>query len=284
MKKYVLVFQSISLVFLLSCFSNQLPQVATIDNGQYFFLEAKDLKAGPYHTQHAQIFGKYVKGYNYFILKAIDEVQSTAMDGGGYFIGITAEPPESPIGYELKLFNKSLLDPPRTTSYCSGATYTAFIEALNMILAEDSVQLDHDHYEAMRMQELDGGRRNDGIKFWGNWNADGFGSHFALVQYSGMGRTIKPENLRPGDFVNISWKSGFGHSVIFLGWHQDDQNEKYMLYWSSQKSTNGMADQKVSLSRIKEIKAVRLTDPKMVFDFDINSSINTEIPGDPVDL
>lgn len=65
------------------------------------------------------------------------------------------------------------------------------------------------------MQEPDGGRREDEIKFWGKWNDDGFGNHFALVQYSQMGTTIKPIHARPGDFMNISWKKGGGHSVVF---------------------------------------------------------------------
>ncbi len=78
--------------------------------------------------------------------------------------------------------------------------------------------LSPERLEAIRMQEPDGGRREDLIKFWGYWNADGFGTHFALVQYSRMGQEIRPAQLRPGDFVNISWKTGLGHSVIFLVW------------------------------------------------------------------
>jgi hypothetical protein len=272
-----------TLFLLFNCSSNEFIKEATKDNAHYFFLQKDDLDKGPYHTSHSKIFGKYTEGYNDYVLKGIDQVQTTAMDGGGYFTGITAEPPESPIGYELKLMGKSLLNPPRKTSYCSGASYAAFIEGLNLIFSDNpSGELDNPHYEALRMQEEDGGRRNDGIKYWGHWNADGFGSHFALVQYSGMGREIKPENLRPGDFVNISWKSGLGHSVIFLGWFIDEAGEKYMVYWSSQKSTKGMADQKVPLDRIKEIKAVRLTNPEKIFEFNIENRVSSDIPGDKI--
>ncbi|HMA62644.1 MAG TPA: hypothetical protein VKP78_08340 [bacterium] len=272
------------LLFLLmvSCSQEKFVKEPTLDNGEYFWLEKRDLRSGKYHQQHSKIFGKYVTGYNDFILKGIDKAQSTAMQGGGYFTGITAKPTESPIGYQLKLLGKPLLDPPRTTSYCSGVSYTAFIEGLNLIYQDLKSGLDSLHYEAMRMQEIDGSRRNDGVKFWGHWNADGLGSHFALVQYSKMGKEIKPENLRPGDFVNISWKSGLGHSVVFMGWYQDTNNKKYMLYWSSQESTNGMADQKVAIDKIKEIKAVRLTNPDKLFDFDVTREVNTEIPGNKI--
>ena len=252
----------------------------TTDDGHYFFLNKKDLSAGTHHTQHYKIFGKYIDGYNKFVLMAIDKVQSRFPDGGGYFAGLKADPPESPIGYELTLFGKSLIKPPRTTSYCSGSTYTAFIEALNMILPDGTKKLDSAHYEAMRMQEPDGSRREDLVKFWGYWNADGFGDQYALVQYSGMGQRIHPQSARPGDFMNISWKNGGGHSVIFLGWYREDDSTKKVLYWSSQKRTNGIGDDLVPISRIKEVCIVRLTHPEHVFDFNIQQSVNVSVPGD----
>ncbi len=265
----------------------------TTDDGQWFFLSKDDvayLSAGgdnpeaAHHTRHAERFGKYIQGYNRYVLAGIDRVQSTAPDGGGYFIGIKAVPTESPIGYALSLFGRPLIDPPRTTSYCSGSTYSAFIEAVDMIFGpQGAARLDEAHYEAARMQEPDGGRREDGVKYWGHWNDDGFGSHFALVQYSGMGREITPAQARPGDFMNVSWKKGGGHSVVFLGWYKDDADGKgRLLYWSSQKSTNGLSDQLVSLERIREVKIVRLTTPENLFTFDIAQPVQRKIPGDAV--
>jgi len=65
---------------------------ATKDDGSWFILKKEDVSNGAYHTKHAEVFGKYISGYNTYILKAIDSVQFTAMDGGGYFIGIAADP------------------------------------------------------------------------------------------------------------------------------------------------------------------------------------------------
>lgn len=282
----IFLFISISLVLTACVISenDRLSLTPTEDNGKWFILKKSDISHKAQHTKHAKTFGKYVKGYNYYVLKGIDKVQSTAMDGGGYFTGKDEKPTESPIGYKLKLFDKPLIDPPRKTSYCSGASFTALIEALNMIFPDGVDRLDSVRYEAMRMQEPDGGRREDGIKYWGHWNADGFGSHFALVQYSKMGEALKPQNARPGDFVNISWKSGLGHSVIFLGWYIDKNKEKYIVYWSSQRSTNGIGDQVVNLKKVKYVKIVRLTHPENLFDFDITTTVDMSIPGDEVEL
>ncbi|MBN2279793.1 MAG: hypothetical protein JXQ65_04365 [Candidatus Marinimicrobia bacterium] len=269
------------LIFMLGCKENHL---FSKKDKSYFILKKSELSQEPYHTQHHRIFSKYAEGWNPYVLKGIDIVQATAMDGGGYFVGITANPPESPIGYDLKLLGRELIKAPRTTSYCSGSSYAAFIEAMNLILADlNLTTLDSVHLEAMRMQEPDGGRREDHVKFWGKWNADGFGNHFSLVQYSGMGKVVLPSEARPGDFANISWKSGLGHSVIFLAWVIDDQGKYYLRYWSSQKSTHGLSDQLVPVENIKNIKIVRLTKPENIKSFDVeNNQIEIKISGDEI--
>ncbi|MGQ9561797.1 MAG: hypothetical protein ACUVTG_08360 [Candidatus Oleimicrobiaceae bacterium] len=252
---------------------------------QWLVLQQADLSLGAHHTRHREVFGKYVEGFNNginaAILQGIDLVQAHAVDGGGYFTGKDSVPTESPVYYNLHLFGRPLIEAPRHSSYCSGATYAAFIEALNLLLGERSTELTEERYEALRMQEPDGSRREDHVKFWGHWNADGFGTHYALVQYAKMGQAIAPRDLRPGDFVNISWKHGLGHSVIFLGWAKV-KGQKMILYWSSQRATNGYGDQLVSLKRIKNIKAVRLTNPEGVFFFDPATPVDPGIPGDRI--
>ncbi len=258
--------------------------IPTVDDGNYLIFDKKEIITEHQHLNHFDIYSPYVNGYNTYVLKAIDKVQATAPKGGGYFIGIHADPPESPIGYDLNFQGKKLLDAPRTTSYCSGASYAALVEALNMIYNEKNIEIpDSAHLEAMRMQEIDGGRREDHVKFWGKWNANGFGSYFALVQYTKMGMAVSPVSARPGDFMNISWKSGLGHSVVFLGWVLDEAGKKYLNYWSSQKSTNGLGDQVVSLEKIKEVKIVRLTNPEKLNSFSIlPDSIDVNISGEKI--
>ena len=252
----------------------------TIDNGTRLILKESDLQMGSHHMKHREIFGKYVNGYNLKILEAIDIVQATAPDGGGYFASIKADPPEAPVGYPLRLFNEVLFKPQRSTSYCSGSTYAAFIEGLNLLYQDKKVKLDYPQYEALCMQEPDGGRREDTVKFWGKWNDDGYGNHFALVQYSHMGKRIHPLNARPGDFMNISWINGGGHSVIFLGWYQDKRDRKKVLYWSSQTRTDGFGDELVSLDKIREVMVVRLSNPDNLFTFNVETKVNRTVKGD----
>ena len=262
--------------------SAQLGSRPTNDDGGWLFLDSADIPATKHNVNHEAVFKKYVNGHNVSVLKAIDNVQAHAMDGGGYFIGIKATPTESPIGYDLKLFDKKLLEPPRTTSYCSGSTYGVFVEALNLIFPDGESKLSAERLESLRMQEPDGSRREDQIKFWGKWNDDGCGSQYALVQYSGMGDEIPPERARPGDFMNISWVRGAGHSVVFLGWFLKN-GQLGMAYWSSQKSTNGFSDVALGpLSNVKSVKIVRLTHPEKIFEFDVQRSVNRAIPGEKV--
>ncbi len=251
----------------------------TNDDGSRLILKESDLRIGSHHMKHAEIFGKYVNGYNLKILEAIDIVQATAPDGGGYFASIKADPPEAPVGYPLRLFNEVLFKPQRSTSYCSGSTYAAFIEGLNLLYQDRKVKLDYPQYEALCMQEADGGRREDTVKFWGKWNDDGYGNHFALVQYANMGNRIPPLNARPGDFMNISWTNGGGHSVIFLGWYHDKQDRKKVLYWSSQTRTNGFGDELVSLDIIREVIIVRLSNPDNLFTFNVETKVDRKVPG-----
>ncbi len=265
--------------------------------GAWHILSSDHLDLPAQHTRHEAVFGKGVPYFNRLVLKGIDEVQSSAMLGGGYFIGIKAQPTESPIGYPLCLGENSLLNPPRTTSYCSGASYAAFIEALNLWLPQGRswsnefnrlpetypMELSKDRLEALRMQEPDGGRREDGVKFWGHWNADGFGNHFALVQYSKMGERISPEKARPGDFINISWKSGIGHSTVFLGWAYTQDGKKAVRFWSSQKSTNGLGDQVSPLDTIKSVCIVRVSRPMRIYSFDVKAKVEKKIAGDVIE-
>lgn len=285
-QKHFLIFILVYYLFIPFCLSDNPSNnlSPTTDDNTWFYLKPVDLTQGRYHTRHAEIFGKYVNGYNHYVLKGIDKVQETAPQGGGYFIGIKAVPAESPLGYPLKLFGLPILNPPRTTSYCSGSTYGALIEALNMIFPDGEKKLTLERFEAMRMQEPDGGRREDGVKFWGHWNADGFGTHYALAQYAGMGTEIMPERARPGDFMNILWKKGGGHSVVFLGLLKDEKTRKTNItYWASQAESNGFADVYTTpIDTVKSVKTVRLTNPENIFHFNTENKIELKIPGDRI--
>ena len=235
-------------------------------------ISSEDLKhakeVGPQHALHFEIFDKYSSWpMNHLVLQAVDRVQGQAPDGGGYFTGVHANPPESPVGFPLAL-GPVLLNPSRkrSTSFCTGASYSAFIGAMNL-WTRGFLEISPDRLEALKMEEPDGGRREDGVKFWGRWNADDFGVYYALVPYSGMGTPVKPEDARAGDFMTIGWKGERSHSVVFLGWYRDREAGESMIVWSSQESTNGVGDYLIPLSRVHGVKIVRLTNPAAIASF-----------------
>ncbi|MBN9419883.1 MAG: hypothetical protein J0I12_30795 [Candidatus Eremiobacteraeota bacterium] len=246
-----------------------------------FYLSSAQLGGGTHHQRHEELLADSTVGYNGCVLRAIDKVQASAPEGGGYFTGVKAVPAESPIGYGLQLLGAPLLAPPRTTSYCSGSSYAVLVEALNALYP--GRRLDERRLEGMRMQEPDGGRREDRVKAWGWWNADGYGSQFCLVQYLGLGEEVAPRDALPGDFVNISWKSGNGHSVVFLGYSRDEQDGLRVSFFSSQASTQGLADHTVSADLIEDVKFVRLTHPERLFTFE-PGVVQTEVPKDHLDF
>src|SRR4051812_15397465 len=90
---------------------------ACFGDGKFCVIPANDVAKEAHHTRHAELYGKYAIGYGLQVLKGVDEVQKSAGDGGGYFIGVKARPAESPIGYAVKLFGTPLLAPPRGSSY-----------------------------------------------------------------------------------------------------------------------------------------------------------------------
>lgn len=243
------------------------------------YLKPDMVYSGQHRQDHLHRLGALAPGYNAFVLQAIDRVQASAPDGGGYFTGVRAVPPESPIGYPLSLFGKSLLDPPRPTSYCSGSSYAVLVEALNRIYPQ-GLQISPERFEALRMQEPDGSRREDCVKAWGWWNADGYGCHYCLVQYLGMAQEVPPEEARPGDFLNINWKTGTGHSVVFLGYSRDSERRLQVNYFSSQASTGGLADHTVLAEKIQNVKFVRLTTPQNLSRFDPGSPVHRQVAPD----
>ncbi len=246
-------------------------------------LLAEQAQLPVFHTRHEELFGKDAPVFNRSILAGVDRVQKSAPDGGGYFIGVKADPPESPIGYDIQFGSRLILKAPRTTSYCSGSSYSAFVEGLNLILGPRAASVSDKTFELLRMQEPDGGRREDGVKMWGQWNADGYGNHFALVQYSLMGFQISPALARPGDFMNISWKSGLGHSVVFLGFTRLADGRPGVRFWSSQKSTNGLGDLTSPLDSIREVLVVRLVLPDRVFSLTGDRGVQKKVMGDLLD-
>ncbi|MFT7520376.1 MAG: hypothetical protein ACI9MC_002521 [Kiritimatiellia bacterium] len=239
------------------CETYDAPASATRSDGAWWVLQPHESRSPTHHMGHERLFGDGVDGINLLVLRAVDDVQQRAPDGGGYFIGISAEPTESPVGQPLQMYGRSMLSPTRSSSYCTGATYAALLGAVERAVPEG---LDEVRLEALRLQEPDGSRREDERSVWGWWNADGAGGELALVQLVGAGVLVDQIDARPGDFVNISWRGGRGHSAVFLGW-TFSEGQPAMRYWSSNPGTDGYGDQTSLLSDMDALVVVRLRRP-----------------------
>ena len=84
-------------------------------------------------------------------------------------------------------------------------------------------------------------------KLWFVMETNGPGPSAAVEAFN-LGRTIKLDEVLPGDFVQI-WRTKnkrgkvTGHSVIFLDWVRDESGKiTGFRYWSSQPATNGIGE------------------------------------------
>lgn len=57
----------------------------------------------------------------------------------------------------------------------------------------------------------------------------------------GVGKAVSFDDAQPGDFVQL-WREKSGHSVMFLGWVEEDGKKVGLRYRSSQGSTDGIGD------------------------------------------
>jgi len=140
-------------------------------------------------------------------------------------------------------------------SYCSGATYLVFLNAVRPNLTPEAAAV---------LADL---RKADGHGVWGRWNANGPGTA-RLFHELGLGKNFTDLNdARPGDFLKIFWRDAvgkheFGHSVIFLGTETKD-GEPHLRFWSSNKP-EGYGEKSVPLSKMKRLLFSRLEHPERI--------------------
>ncbi len=63
------------------------------------------------------------------------------------------------------------------------------------------------------------------------------------VEKLGIGKRIDPEDAASGDFLQFWRTNKSGHSVVFLGWVEEDGQRSGFKYRSSQGSTKGIGNQ-----------------------------------------
>ncbi|MDB4055432.1 hypothetical protein N9496_05525 [Akkermansiaceae bacterium] len=147
-------------------------------------------------------------------------------------------------------------------SFCSGATYLAFLYTVKEAENKGLVKLN----QTSAVKLLARGQA-DGNGVWGRWNANGPGTA-GLFHETGIGINFESyERARAGDFMKIFWndeigKKERGHSVIYLGRDQRD-GETWVRFWSSNQP-GGYGEKAVPISKIKWAIFSRITRPQNV--------------------
>jgi len=199
--------------------------------------------------------------FNHLVLRAIQKMPT----GGGYstnrtsILNLGKAVTYSPKG-ELLIHAKQAVP-----SYCSGATYLAFLHAL-----KEAEQKGYLHVTPMTAKSFHVSEQKDGVGVWGRWNANGPGTA-SLFYETKLGRSFESyADARPGDFMKIFWtdkigRKEFGHSVIFLGTYQK-KAVTMVKFWSSNQP-GGYGEKSVPISKIKWAIFSRVTNLERVNHF-----------------
>jgi hypothetical protein len=145
-------------------------------------------------------------------------------------------------------------------TYCSGATYLVFIQAIQRLLPESVVGVGLAEALAISGQP-------DGVGVWGRWNANGPGTA-CLFRELRLGRNFTSfDEAKPGDFMKIFWTDAVGtrehgHSVIYLG-REPVNGVETVRFWSSNKP-GGYGVKEVPRSRIYSAIFSRLEAPSNI--------------------
>jgi hypothetical protein len=114
------------------------------------------------------------------------------------------------------------------TTYCSGFTFVVVMRAADErgLLGGKTLE----HIRAFQKQ------------WYGATKESGETQCAYAVEQLGIGKAVKPERARPGDFVQFWRTSKSGHSAIFLEWVKDGRRKIGLKYRSSQPATDGVGD------------------------------------------
>ena len=120
-------------------------------------------------------------------------------------------------------------------SCCTGITFEVFFKAMQN--RNRDLGIDIDNFNGMNKEEL-----YDFALIWYMAKGPKDKSNMALaMEKYGVGKRIhNVEELRAGDFVNLSRENKTGHSVVFINWIREGDKIIGLRYWSSQGSTNGI--------------------------------------------
>jgi hypothetical protein len=131
-------------------------------------------------------------------------------------------------------------------TYCCGVTFEAWLEAVG----DGNLR-----YDPSGMQQL-----------LAEWFCPIMGHGGVATALTGrrLGDRVNPDDAQPGDLCQF-WRSTdlaspSGHSVVFLGWEENNGTRR-MRYWSSQQATEGIGEHVEEVGPDWELHFVRAKMP-----------------------
>jgi hypothetical protein len=141
-----------------------------------------------------------------------------------------------------------------TPSYCSGATYLVFLQAVEQLRGGSPITGPLAEQLAVKGQP-------DGVGVWGRWNANGPGTACLFRELELGPNFTSWSAAKPGDFMKIFWNPNVGrhehgHSAIFLGVSQE-KGAEVVRFWSSN-IPSGFGEKTVPKAKIAAVIFSRL--------------------------
>lgn len=185
--------------------------------------------------------GAHLQPLNARILQAIED----HFVGGGYEFTPTERDPKSPINprdpnhdgirHDLHHAGEVIARGSGGPTYCCGVSFEVVFRAWQAHAAQTATE------SAIGSMDADGVRQLVADWFCPVMGHPGAAS--ALVEH-GLGIPVAPDEAVAGDLCQF-WRrtdlaNPSGHSVVFLRWSTDDDGQRRIHYWSSQRSTDGV--------------------------------------------
>lgn len=155
---------------------------------------------------------------------AVLSVARSYADGGGYNRKWSGSGSPEAITHD----GRRVLAAGEGGTYCCGYTF-----AVAMKVAQQRGLLEGKSFDDVkRFQKL----------WYGATDADDKTLVVLAAETLGVGRGVPLEEAQPGDFVQLWRHGGSGHSVVLLGWVEEEGRKVGVRYRSSQGSTDGVGD------------------------------------------
>lgn len=122
------------------------------------------------------------------------------------------------------------------SSHCTGISFEVFFKAMQK--RNKDFGIDINNFNDMSNEQL-----HEFILTWYVALGTKSESNLAVaIERYGLGsRITNMEDLRPGDFIDLSRDNNSGHAVIFINWIREGNKIIGLRHWSSQGSTNGIS-------------------------------------------